>query len=71
MALDSLAGDWHAETSVLVAHDAARVVRGFLHFVPTYLPRTALATLWLEGQLPKPRLLKMLNWRANPAGWIR
>ena len=36
MALDSLAVDEHSETAVLLAYDEAGVVRGFLHFVPTY-----------------------------------
>ena len=36
MALDSLRGDHHAETLLVVARDAAGVARGFIQFVPTY-----------------------------------
>ncbi len=36
MALDSLRGDHHAETLLVVARDADGVARGFIQFVPTY-----------------------------------
>ena len=36
MALDSLRGDLHAETLLLVARDADGAARGFIQFVPTY-----------------------------------
>jgi lysyl-tRNA synthetase class 2 len=36
MALDSLRGDVHAETLLLVARDAGGAARGFIQFVPTY-----------------------------------
>jgi lysyl-tRNA synthetase, class II len=36
MALDSLRGDHHAETLLLVARDADGAARGFIQFVPTY-----------------------------------
>jgi lysyl-tRNA synthetase, class II len=36
MALDSLSGEHHGETQLLVARDGNGVVRGFIQFVPTY-----------------------------------
>jgi lysyl-tRNA synthetase class 2 len=36
MALDSLRGDHHAETLLVVARDLDGVARGFIQFVPTY-----------------------------------
>jgi lysyl-tRNA synthetase, class II len=36
MALDSLRGDHHAETLLLVARDGEGTARGFIQFVPTY-----------------------------------
>jgi lysyl-tRNA synthetase class 2 len=36
MALDSLHGDQHAETLLVVARDARGAARGFIQFVPTY-----------------------------------
>jgi lysyl-tRNA synthetase, class II len=36
MALDSLRGDHHAETLLLVARDADGIARAFIQFVPTY-----------------------------------
>ncbi len=36
MALDSLRGDHHAETLLVVARDSGGAARGFIQFVPTY-----------------------------------
>ena len=36
MAMDSIAGDAHGDTVLVIARDAEGAVRGFLHLVPTY-----------------------------------
>jgi lysyl-tRNA synthetase class 2 len=36
MAMDSLRGAYHSDSAVIVARDAAGVIGGFLHFVPSY-----------------------------------
>jgi lysyl-tRNA synthetase class 2 len=41
--------------------------RYLLHDGVAALPRTALAALWIEGQLPRPQLPRRRAARANPA----
>jgi lysyl-tRNA synthetase, class II len=53
MAMDTLRNDAHRETLVVVARDRSGVIRGFLHFVPTFA-RAAVSLSFMRRQRDTP-----------------
>jgi lysyl-tRNA synthetase, class II len=53
MAMDTLRNDAYQETLVVVARDGTGVIRGFLHFVPTYA-RAAVSLSFMRRQRDTP-----------------
>ena len=53
MAMDSLRCEEHCDGSVALARDAAGMLRGFIHFVPTYgRPAVSLSTMRRDRETP-------------------